>query len=715
MRQSRKALEPAAAFAAAWGICLLATVAAARDGAQTTRGVAVNRNILLITVDTLRADALGFAGNKEVATPTLDRLAAAGRVYTSAHAHCVTTLPSHASILTGLYPFQHGVRHNSGFTLEPDVPTAATLLKESGFATAAFVGAFPLDSSFGLNRGFETYDDDYYYKKQYTDLGRGGGTGDSMFLYSERSGSEVVERGLSWWQAHRDRQRFLWLHLFDPHTPYAPPEPYETRFAESPYLGEVSAVDGFLSPLLEGFLTGEEEPTLIVFTSDHGEGLGDHGEPTHGLFAYESTLKVPLVLWGAGVDPGVDPRPARHVDLLPTLFAAIGEELPGRRWPGRSLLGPADHHPDESFFEALSGHLDFGWAPLRGILKGGMKFIDLPVPELYDLQQDARELQNLFAQQRRTASDLARRLPGESVWPPEAGDISPEVAARLRSLGYLSGGATKKVQYTAADDPKNLVALERKVARMAELSEQGQLSEAIALGREILAQRPSMGLVYVYLSTLLVKAGDPGEAIRVMRRAQSEDLSSPELERQLGLTLVNAGRPREALEVLEPLAKNPTDTEARNHLALALAYLGRHEEASSMLRKLVAAEPRQALAFENLSFVAIQSGRFEEARDSARGALVIDPRRVSSWNNLGIALFNLGSSAEAIDAWKRALDLAPDDTDSLLNLGLVEAQRGNRDAAREALSRFLEVASSPANAAKRRQAADLLKQLGPKG
>ncbi len=717
-RGSRPGLADFAPAGLAWLLVLGAALAGMPARAQDR---VTARDAILITVDTLRADSLGFAGHRGVATPALDRLAAAGRVFTSAHAHCVTTLPSHASMLTGLHPFEHGVRHNGGFVLSADLPTLATTLSDAGFATGAFVGAFPLDARFGLDRGFEIYDDDTGAGDDATGAGDDAtgagddatGAGDSQFLYSERRGDEVVARASEWWQAREGRRRFLWLHLFDPHAPYDPPEPFKSRYAGNPYLGEIAAVDSYLAPLLDGFLKGNERPALIAFTSDHGEALGEHGEATHGLFAYEPTLKVPLVLSGAGIEPGVDGRAARHVDLLPTFLGALGVEAPGGL-PGRSLLAPAAQHPDVTLFEALSGHLDYGWAPLRGVLRGSSKLIALPVPELYDLAADPREARNLFRQRQRDARDLAGLLPAESDWPPAPGAISAEDTARLESLGYLGGPTIRKERYTAEDDPKNLVSLDHKVARMMELATRGEAAGAIALGREVLAARPSMGVVYVHLSTLLIQAGEPEAAIEIMRRAEREKVAGRELKRQFGLTLVQVGRAREALAILEPLAEDAADVEAGNHLALALAGLGRVAEARALLERLLAKGPGSARTHENLSFLAIQGERFAAARDHARKALDLDPGLASSWNNLAIALYNLDSGREAVAAWQRALELAPGDLDARLNLGLVQAQLGDT-AARATLTRFLEAAPSPAYDAQRRQAREALRQLGDGG
>lgn len=629
--------------------------------------VTVAGDVILITVDTLRADALGFAGNNEVETPWLDRLAAGGRVFTDAHAHSVTTLPSHASILTGLYSFQHGARHNGGYRLGDDLPTLATLLADAGFATAAFVGAFPLDSRFGLDRGFDVYDDDF-------------STPDSLFLTSERPGDEVVALAQRWWDDNASQRRFLWLHLFDPHAPYSPPPAFALRYPESPYLGEVAATDSHLSLLLEGLLEQEPAATndqrpLVVFTSDHGESLGEHGEFSHGLFAYEATLRVPLVVWGAGVEPGLDSRAARHIDLLPTIAQAVGIDPPGEL-PGRSLLEPSATHPRVSYFEALSGNLDYGWAPLQGVLKDGMKLIDLPIPELYDLAVDPREVDNLIARRPDSARELKALLPTQSAWTPLGAEPSAEVAARLKSLGYVGGPSIERDRYGPDDDPKNLIEIDHKLALLGELAIAGDLEAAIGLAKEVLATRPTMGAASVYLANLQLEAGRPLEAIDTMRRSQQLGVASRDLLRQLALTLIGIGEATEGLDVLAPLLEDAGDLEARNHEALALAYLGREEQALASLRAIVTIAPTDVRAHENLSFVLLRMERFEEALAAARRTLDLDPGRAGSWNNLAIALYNLGRRSEAADAWKHSLDLEPEDPATLRNLATVEAQSG---------------------------------------
>jgi arylsulfatase A-like enzyme/Flp pilus assembly protein TadD len=651
-------------------------------------------DVLLITIDTLRADSLGFAGNSRVQTPVLDRLAAKGRVFTNAHAHNVVTLPSHANILTGLYPFQHGVRENSGFRLSGDVPTLATVLRGAGYATAAFVGAYPLDSEFGLDRGFQVYDDRTTR-----------GSNAEEFELAERRGDEVVGPALKWWQANQGKPRFLWVHLYDPHAPYAPPEPFASRYAKEPYLGEVAASDSFLAPLL-----GVMKDALVVVTADHGESLGEHGELTHGLFAYEATLKVPLLLSGPGVQPGKDARPARHVDIFPTVLQAAGVQPPKGSRPGRSLLAPPDKQEPVSYFEALSTNLNRGWAPLRGVLRQGQKLIALPLPELYDLPKDPGEKQNRIDQDRPTARALIAELPEESVWPPRPGTLPAGDEQRLRSLGYLSGSAPARTSYGPGDDPKNLIQLDRKILRIIDLYGSKRVGDAVRLAREVVKERPSMPLGRSLLAQALLESGQTGEALEVMKKARAEKVTTETLLRQLGLTLTEQGRAEEALEVLRPMAE-AGDPRSRNALALALSEAGRQKEAHDLLRKVLADDPGNAKAHEQLGLIELRLGHWPQARDLSRKAVELKPGLPLAWNNLGVALYQLGQPGEALDAWQRAVDLKPDLWDALWNLGVKAAQHGRPRQARAALERFVAGAPGERYAGDVRKARGMLERL----
>ncbi len=638
---------------------------------------APSRDIVLITIDTLRADALGFAGNKRVQTPVLDRLASQGRVFTNAHAHNVVTLPSHTNILTGLYPFQHGVRDNTGFKVSAKTATLATVLHGAGYATGAFVGAFPLDSQFGLNHGFDVYDD--HYPK---------GSNDTEFLLPERRGDEVVRPALAWWRAHAGKPRFLWVHLYDPHAAYDPPEPFASRFKDNLYLGEVSAADSFLAPLLGPFLDGKERPGLVVVTADHGEALGEHGEQTHGLFAYEATLKVPLVIWGRGIAPGRDARWARHVDIFPTVLQAAGVAPPAGapRRPGRSLLGPPD--AGDSYFESLSAALNRGWAPLRGLLRGGTKFISLPLPEVYDLPKDPHEKDNRFEAERQTARNVFAALPKESAWPPKRETLSSEDAARMASLGYISGAAAMRESYGPEDDPKRLIGLDQKVHDIIDLYMRGKLDDSVRLAREIVRERPTMSLGYSLLAQGLLQLGKNSEALDVMLKARAQGAISDTLLRQLGLTLSEMGRSKEALDLLKPLADKLGDPQSLNAYALALSEAGRQKEAFAVLQKVLENDPDNPKSFEQLGLVELRLNHWAQARDRSRQALALNPKLPLAWNDLGVSLFQLGDKAGALDAWQKAVDLQPDLWDALWNLGTEAAGLGRTEQARRALERF---------------------------
>lgn len=679
------------------GTCLaLAGFAGAR--------AAEHPDVVLITIDTLRWDAVGWDGRVPSPTPRLDRLAAAGRVFPDAHAHNVVTLPSHTNILTGLYPFQHGVRDNSGYRLPPDVPTLATALHAAGYSTGAFVGAYPLDSLFGLDRGFDRYDDRFP---------KGG---DAELALPERRGDEVVAAALAWWR-QAPRPRFLWVHLFDPHAPYEPPAPFAARFAGEPYLGEVAAVDAFLTPLLDELALAPAGSLVAALTADHGEALGDHGELTHGIFAYESTLHVPLLLWGAGVAPGRDRRPARHVDLFPTLLAAADVAAPG--WtsprPGHSLLTAAAGS-ETSYFEALSAALHRGWAPLRGVIDRQRKLISLPLAELYDLDADPGETQNRIDERRPEALALAALLPPESSWPlPRTGSSQPPTAeeeARLNALGYLTGDAPAHSDYGPDDDPKRLRELDRRIFAALESYRSGEIARAVEEARAIVAERPAMAIGQSILAQALLEQGDRAGALAAMAAAEARGAATQGLRIQHGLTLVESGRAREAIALLEPLASRP-EPRLLDALALAYADAGRAGDAETMLARALELDPEDPRAYQHRALLALRAARWGDARDAARRALALDPAIPLAWNDLGVALFQLGDRAGAIDAWQRAVELDPRLWDALWNLGTRAAAVGRGDLARRALETFAARAPHDRYAADIARARALLAALPP--
>jgi arylsulfatase A-like enzyme/Tfp pilus assembly protein PilF len=640
-------------------------------------------DVILVTIDTLRADSVGFAGNPRIKTPFLDRLAAEGVVFTNAHAHNVVTLPSHTNILTGLYPYQHGVRDNAGFKLDASHATLATILHDAGYATGAFVAAFPLDARYGLNRGFDTYDDNY---------GKGAATLD--FVLQERPAAPVVDSAARWWQSNAGKKRFMWVHLYDPHAPYHPPEPFASQYADNQYLGEVAYVDDVLGRQLGPLLS---DNTMVVVTADHGESLGEHGELTHGLFAYEATLHVPLLVWRKGMAHKVDGDYVRHIDIAPTILEAAKVTKPPAL-TGCSLLGAPCSA--DSYFESLSTNLNRGWAPLTGVIHDRRKFIDLPIAELYDLPSDPREANNLRAEHRRDAEEARRILASMHADVNVQRKVSSEEAAQLRGLGYLSGGAAQKASYGPGDDPKNLVGLDNKMHQVIDAYERHDVPKALKLAKEVVAERPEMSAGRELLAFVLQQSERVPEAIENLRSAIRTGGASESIRVQLGLLLTEQGKTAEAVEVLAPLAKG-NDPDALNAYGIALADQGNLNGAVELFTRVLQTDANNAPALQNLGIVALRRNDVTGAQSYLSRALELNPRLPLALNTLGVVYARQNDFGRAVDAWSRAVEIDPRQYDALFNLGFVQGRAGHAVEAKRALTRFVETAP------KERYAADI--------
>ncbi len=669
------------------------------------------QNVLLITIDTLRADALGAYGG-QAATPTLDRAASAGVRFDFAHAHAVLTLPSHASILTGRYPFQHGIRDNSGYRLPPNTTTLASVMKKAGYATAAFVAAFPLHSRYGLSQNFDTYDDRFGETRAPTE-----------FVMPERPASAVVPLARTWIAQRRTERWFVWLHLFDPHAPYAPPPPFDARYAGRPYLGEVAAVDAALAPLLND-VTSAGRPTLTVITADHGEGLGDHGEATHGLLAYESTLRIPLIIaeLGATAQAGrprkglVSPTPARHVDIVPTILDATGLPVPADL-PGLTLLadrGRGSATARVSYFEAMSAMLNRGWAPLTGTIVNRDKYVDLPVPERYDLSADPAETSNLAGRDPGRDRTLAASLRafGASL-PGSRSNEDPEATMRLRALGYVSGRQPAKARYTEADDPKTLLPLDQAIHRGVLLYSEHRAADAARVYRDIISRRPDMALAYRHLAFVAWETGDVAEAISTLRRALAAGVAQRDLITQLGTYLAESGHAAEAIKLLEPaLTAADPDPDAMNGLGIALARGGRSAEARKAFERMLAIDPHSGMALENLGTLDLERGDLASAGGRFERAIALDPTSSHGHAGLGIVAMRRGDRGAAIEAWERAVSLDPTNYDALYNLATTLARDKGVGAARPYLEQFIRTAPPAFYGKDIREISSLLKHEG---
>ena len=622
------------------------------------------------------------------ATPNLDRLANEGLRFTFAHAHAVMTLPSHASIMTGRYPYEHGARDNAGFRVHESVRTLAEAARDKGFATAAFVGAFPLDRQFGLARGFDHYDDV-----------AGETASPADFLFSERAAGDVV-RAADTWIAQQQKAAFTWVHVFDPHSPYAPPSPFREQYAQDPYAGEIAYTDSALGVLIERARRATR-PTTIIVTADHGEGLGEHGERTHGVFAYESTLRIPLIVaqvgGNAGTAAAVVDTPVQHVDIFPTVAELLGLARPDGL-PGRSLLSAVtDPISDRvTYFEAMTAMLKRGWAPLRGVIVGRDKYIDLPLEEFYDLASDPKEQQNRFT----SASDRARALAGQlktlnATLPGEAVDENAEARARLQSLGYLSGSAARKAIYTEEDDPKRLIDVDRLMLDGIALHRDGRAGDAIDAYRRVIARRPDMDLAYRRLAYIQWEMGAAADAIATLRETLQKNGPDIDVEIRLGTYLAETGRAGEALPMLErAMAADPTNRDAANALGIAYAYSGRLHDARATFERILVADPRNGYALENLGTVHMQQGDLASARTLFEKAVQLSPRSSGAHAGLGAVASQQGRHDEAIEHWRTAVTIDPRHFDALYNLATGLIRAGRPQEARPFAEQFVRTAPS---------------------
>ncbi len=647
---------------------------------------AADRNVLLVTIDTLRADALGAYGGR-AATPNLDRLAASGARFTFAHAHAVVTLPSHTSILTGRLPYEHGMRDNSGFRVKDGTETLATRLKAQGFATSAFVAGFPLTKRFGLTPGFDVYDD------RLPEM-----TSATSFSMPERRADVVVPRAVDW-IGQQSTRFFSWVHLFDPHSPYKPPDDLLAQYAAQPYDGEVAFVDRALGPLFDRLAT-LSRPTLVVVTSDHGESLGEHGELTHGMFAYEATLRVPLIV--AVVDPAAGRRPrgtvidgpVRHVDIAPTVLAAAGSAPPASL-SGSSLLEMIRTRTGAdrpAYFESMTYNLVRGWAPLRGVVVERDKYIDLPIVELYDLAADPKEERNLAQQSAGRVQLLTNVLRGyDTALPSRPGREAAEVARSLRALGYITGSAPARTTYTEADDPKRLVEVDRDLHAATEHFQQGRLAEAVALFSSVITRRADTVDAYIQLAYAYYESGQVEPAIATLEQALQNGVPDRDVRIRLGLYLAESGvNPARAIKLLEGLPE--ADAEAMNSLGVAYGAAGRYGDAIGAFKKVLALDPTNGLALQNIASMMLRqlpanpgakdrASRLREAETFARQAILADPALAKAHTTLGVILFQMGGKAAAIDEWKRAVELDGAEFDALYNLWLELAKADRRDEA----------------------------------
>jgi choline-sulfatase len=653
-------------------IALAAIFLAARWFWPLTIPSAARPNVLLITIDTLRADRLGCYGDRDAATPVLDALAARGVRFPDAVAHVPLTLPSHATILTGVTPLKHGVRDNAGFVLGPSLRTLAEQFRAAGFDTAAFVSGFPVHHRFGLGRGFDVYDDRFPR-----------GEDPARPPYVERRGDQTVAAAIAWLARRPDpgtRPFFIWLHLFDPHAPYDPPEPFKSRFSARPYDGEVAFADVQIGVLLGRLQqAGLRDQTLILATSDHGEGLGEHGEPTHGLFIYDSTIRVPLILAGPGVSSGRVVAPlARGIDIAPTLLdLARLPPLPGAE--GRSLKatwGERKAVDESAYVESLFGRLSFGWAPLYGWRDRQMMFIDAPRPELYDVEADPGQLHDLSGTRTADAGRYRRIIEAAVSGAPAAqpGPTSREARDRLRSLGYTGGAGS--ITNPSLRDPKDCAVLAVRIenAMAAERADPKKAIEEFAL---VLKEDPSNLLARRHLAVALTAERRYDDALAELRQLVAAGDTSAETLVFMGDCYRLSGLNEKALDAFRRAAeRDPQIPDPINGQGKTLVAMGRRDEGRQAFERTLVLEPGDPEALGGLADLAIERGDLTGARARLEALRGRDGEDTSVALKLGVVLVRLGELDRAIELFTEVLGRQPGNVDAAVDLGGALAKSG---------------------------------------
>ena len=619
-------------------------------------------NVVVITIDTLRADHLGCYGYKQIHTPNIDALAADGARFERAYTAVPVTLPSHTVMFTGTYPMLSGMHDFAANKVNPTQPTLASVLKEHGYATAAVIGSAVLDSRFGLNRGFDFYYDHFDFNRLQ----------ESNLEEMERSGNLVADVTLDWLSKNYQKKFFLWMHLYDPHYPYRPPAPYAAEYKDRPYDGEIAFADAQVGRLI-GFLKsrGLYRNMLIVLSGDHGESLGQHGEKTHGFFIYNATLHVPFIIHlpnahlPGGAPPRTVPNLVNLADLMPTVLQVLKMDVPSQV-QGRTLLPlmtSKKEEPRSLYAETFLPRLHFNWSELRGVETENYHFIDAPKPELYDLAKDPGETQNLYAEKKAVAEELRARLTTlirqYSAGPElaEKTGLDPALMERLKSLGYagFSGGGTPTITDRALPDPKDRIQVYELISEAIAESQHGdypdsteKLNLALKTEPDSVPVRYLLGLNY-YRMHEFSKAAEQLE--RVLQLSPEYSLAAF----QLGLSYARAGDFDHAIQALKrTLALDATNFSAAYNLGIVYQQQQLMTDAMAAFRQSLSIAPDYPLAHRGLGEVLLYQGQVDEALGELRRAAELAPQDPANHAALAKALSAKGLNSEAQEEMRKA-------------------------------------------------------------
>ncbi|MBZ5565201.1 MAG: sulfatase-like hydrolase/transferase [Acidobacteriia bacterium] len=682
----RRATLPKKVFTLVFSCAALLALSSCKSKTKTP-----GPSVILITVDTLRADHLRCYGYQSIDTPATDALARDGVMFTRAIAQVPLTAPSHAAILTGTYPSWNGLRDWSDHGIHTDVPTLAEIFKRHGYTTAAFVSAFVLDSMWGLDRGFDLYDD-WFKTEGYRTMRQGN---------LERRADETVDHALAWLKSAPAQPIFLWLHLYDPHAPYRPPEPFQTRYRDRPYDGEVAFTDQQIGRFFDYLKTQDlYAPSLIVLTSDHGEGLGEHQEQEHGFFIYNATVRVPLIIkFPSSYVPTQRSvsQVVNSVDIAPTLVRASGiPDLDARTFQGQSLLSLVEKDSPrpsrQGFSESLYPRNFLGTHVLFGVQTDRYHYIQAPQEELYDLTRDPGEQRNVIRDNPSTAQALRQTVEEvraryrRSTAAGQNPSLDPETVEKLRSLGYVSLSSAKppaEDDPTAAD-PKDRIRAYNQILRATALAESGQLREANRLLAALAAQYPQAFLLPFLEGENCRAMREARRAITYYRRALELNPTFDQAALGLGRAAYDAEDNSEAAKAFQlGLQLNPQDFLAR--LALARVYwrLKQLDDAAREQRVVLESHPQFAQAQADYGVTLAQMKRFDEAVPAIQRGIDLGYREAMVYNFLGNAYAGLGRTDDALHAFNQAVALDSKYPTSYVNLALLYDHLGQPAKARE--------------------------------
>lgn len=622
------------------------------------------RNLIVVTIDTLRADHLGCYGYKQIRTPNIDALAGDGFRFEHAFAVVPVTLPSHTTIFTGTYPMYSGMHDFGDNKLNASQPTLASVLKQQGYATGAVVASAVLDSRFGLNRGFDFYYDHFDFNRMQ----------ESNLDEMERPGDVVADQALDWLSKNSQGKFFFWMHLYDPHYPYRPPSPFSEEYKDHPYDGEIAFADGQVGRLIR-FLKekGLYQNTVIILSGDHGESLGEHGEKTHGFFIYNATLHVPLIIRLPGENGGkLVFANASLADLMPTALQILNVDVP-REVQGRSLLPMMKDQKENGvrdlYAESFLPRIHFNWSELRGVETERYHFIDAPKPELYDLQKDPGETQNLITQKKAVADEMRAQLTtvirqysaGKEL--AEKTGLDPALMERLKSLGYAGfsgGGSSPTIADRSLPDPKDRIEAYELISDAIEASQHGHYADSVEKLNSAAKVEPGSVSIHYLQGLNFYRLGEFAKSVDELQKVMSVSPDYALAAFHLGLAQARIGQTDDAIATFKrTLELDSTNFSAAFDLGMLYSQKNMVKEAQAAFLQSVSIADNYAPGHRALGQLYLAQGQTDEAIRELRKAAELIPQDASTHAALAKALSAKGLDKEAEEEMRKAQEASP--------------------------------------------------------